>query len=152
MTDDRWDTDDLSLKEDTTGWRQRLERSLQLVHISTLDFCVLWMLEIWMINAEVIVYRSSSWVTNYISFCWYPTESSFLSHKQLVRKIDPKMHNAFFSKSNLNVKYIDIWSSTAQVYKRTRQGTTGRRGTGGRGVPWKLAGHLNYVSVGRFCK
>ena len=46
MTDDRWDTDDLSLKEDTTGWRQRLERSLQLVHISTLDFCVLWMLEI----------------------------------------------------------------------------------------------------------
>ena len=46
MTDDRWDTDDLSLKEDTTGWRQRLERSLQLVHISTLDFCVLWMLGI----------------------------------------------------------------------------------------------------------
>ena len=33
MTDDRWDADDLSLKEDTTGWRQRLERSLQLVHI-----------------------------------------------------------------------------------------------------------------------
>ena len=55
MTDDRWDTDDLSLKEDTTGWRQRLERSLQLVHINTLDFCVLWMLEIWMINAEVRV-------------------------------------------------------------------------------------------------
>ena len=55
MTDDRWDTDDLSLKEDTTGWRQRLERSLQLVHTSTLDFCVPWMLEIWMINAEVRV-------------------------------------------------------------------------------------------------
>ena len=27
MTDDRWDTDDLSLKEDNSGWRQRLERS-----------------------------------------------------------------------------------------------------------------------------
>ena len=26
MTDDRWDTDDLSLKEDNNGWRQRLER------------------------------------------------------------------------------------------------------------------------------
>ena len=28
MTDDRWDTDDLSLKEDNSGWRQRLERSM----------------------------------------------------------------------------------------------------------------------------
>ena len=28
MTDDRWDTDDLSLKEDNSGWRQRLERSI----------------------------------------------------------------------------------------------------------------------------